>query len=698
MPDSRPAPPRAEKRDVAIERFGVTRTDSYAWLRDEDWQRVMREPAALHADIRAHLEAENAYTDTMLTPIAALSETLFEEMKARIKEDDSSVPAPDGPWSYYQRYDAGGQHPLLCRRPSGTEDGEQVLLDGNAEAEGEAFFKVSAAEHSPDHALFAWAEDRTGAEAHDIRIRDAATGAALPDAMGNALPEIVWANDGCTLFYVVRDENHRPWRVMRHHVGEDASGDAIVFQNDDPGSIIVIGRTESRRFVLIETHDHADTSDVRLIDAEAPTAAPWLLAERREGIHYEATHHGDSLFILTNDRGAIDFRIAEAPLSDPSPENWADVVPHCEGRLILHIMAFRGWLVRLEREAGLPRIVVREIATGAEHEIAFDEETYQLGLVPGYEFDTDTLRFSYSSLTTPARVYDYDMRDRTRSLRKEQEIPSGHDPDRYVARRVFATGHDGVQVPISLFHRKDIALDGSAPLLLYGYGSYGHAIPASFQPNRFSLVDRGFVYAIAHIRGGTDNGYGWYLDGKLMRKRNTFLDFIAAGRHLAKEGFTSEGNIVAHGGSAGGMLVGAAANIRPEMFRAIIAEVPFVDVINTMCDATLPLTPPEWVEWGDPIRDEAAYLYMSSYCPYTNVKRAAYPHVLATGGLTDPRVTYWEPAKWVARLRELNTDPDSLILLKINMEAGHGGAAGRFDRLREVALAYGFALMVTGKT
>jgi oligopeptidase B len=699
-----PAPPRAERREVVIERFGTRRIDAYAWLRDPDWQRVMREPAALSPEIRAYLEAENAYADAILAPQNPLREALFSEMKGRIREDESSVPARDGGWAYYHRFVADGQHPLFCRCPSAAAEtsgdtlpeGEQVLLNGNAEAKGRPFFKVNAAAHSPDHALFACAVDLTGAEYHTIEIRDTRTGKTLPDRMEGALPEIVWANDGRTLFYTIRDENHRPWRVIRHRIGEDSGDDAVVFQNDDPGFMIGIGRTESRRFIAIEAHDHADTSEVHLIDADAPLEPARLVLPRRSGIRYEVSDHGNRFFVLTNADNALDFRIAEAPVDDPAPGNWRDVVPHREGRLILHMLVFRDWLVRLEREAGLPRIVVREIATGDEHAIRFDEEAYQIGLNPGYEFATDTLRFTYSSLTTPSRVYDYDMRTRDRVLRKQQEVPSGHDPAQYVARRLFATSHDGVRVPVSVLHRRDTPLDGSAPLLLYGYGSYGFAVPAGFQPNRFSLVDRGFIYAIAHVRGGTDNGYGWYLDGKLMRKRNTFLDFIAAGEHLAKEGFTSEGNIVAHGGSAGGMLVGAAANIRPELFRAIVAEVPFVDVLNTMCDATLPLTPPEWVEWGNPIEDEASYLYMASYCPYTNVRRAAYPAVLATGGLTDPRVTYWEPAKWVAKLREYDTG-ENPTLLRINMDAGHGGAAGRFDRLREVALAYGFALTICGK-
>jgi oligopeptidase B len=372
------------------------------------------------------------------------------------------------------------------------------------------------------------------------------------------------------------------------------------------------------------------------------------------------------------------------------------VVPHRPGRLLRSMIVFRDWLVRLERENALPRIVIRALADGSEHAIAFDEDAYELSLMPGYEFDATVLRFSYSSPTTPQRIYDYDMATRQRTLRKEQEVPSGHDPSAYVCRRLFARSHDGVMVPVTVLHAASTPLDGSAPLLLYGYGSYGFAIPAAFSPNVYSLVDRGFIYAIGHIRGGTEGGYGWYLDGKLKKKRNTFLDFIAAAEHLISSRYTAPGNIIAQGRSAGGMLVGAVANMRPDLFRGLIGEVPFVDVLNTMSDETLPLTPPEWVEWGDPVRDPEAFADIASYCPYTNVVDQPYPNVLATGGLTDPRVTYWEPAKWVARLRHHNTG-DSLILLCINMEAGHAGASGRFDRLREVALSYAFALMVTDK-
>ena len=691
--------PVAARNEHLTERHGRTIDDPYAWLRDPEWQRVMREPETLQPEIRDHLNAENAYTEAVLAPIAALRATLVDELKARIKEDDSSVPAPDGPWAYYRRFVPGGQYPVLCRRPSADDDGgnEQILLDGDKAADGESFFSIGGAAHTPDHRLFASAVDRNGSEYCEIGITDLDAGEALSDTLPNAQGDMVWSADGGMLFYTVLDDNHRPSKVMRHRIGSDAAEDALVYEESDPGFFLGIGKTESGRFIVIDAHDHSDTSEVRLIDAGDPLAEPRLLLARETGVTYDVSDHGDRLIIRTNAAESVDFRIVQAPLETPQQGHWTDIVPHRAGCLIRSMVVFDGYLVRLERERALPRIVIRSLADGEEHEISFDEEAYDLSLMPGYEYLTTTLRFSYSSPTTPQRVYDYDMTSRARSLRKEQEIPSGHDPDAYECRRVFAESHDGVRVPVTVLRARDTPVDGSAPMLLYGYGSYGFAMPASFSPHVFSLVDRGFVYAIAHIRGGTENGQGWHLDGKLDRKKNTFADFIAAAEHLIAEKFTAAGNIVAQGRSAGGMLMGAVANTRPDLFCGILGEVPFVDVINTMCDETLPLTPPEWVEWGDPIRDPEAFDYMASYCPYTNVADRAYPNVLATGGLTDPRVTYWEPAKWAAKLRHHNTG-DTDILLYMNMDAGHGGASGRFDRLREVALSYGFALMVTGRT
>ncbi len=714
MPADLSRPPRAKKVPQTQSLHGVGRDDPYAWLKDEKWQQVMHDPAVLDPAIRAHLEAENAYTKSVMAPVTTLTERLFAEMKARIKEDDSSVPKNDGPFAYYQRTVTGGQHPVFCRHRrapgadgSGDPGAEDVLLDGNLEADGLDFFKVAACRHSPDHRRLAYAVDSNGSEYHEIRVKDLESGALLPDRLRDAQGEVVWSADGAFLFYTVLDANHRPSKVFRHRLGSDSDTDTLVYEEPDPGFFVNLGESESGRLVIISAHDHT-TSEVRLIDAARPEAPARLVAARESGMQYDVSEYwlseyeasgaadgaGGRLLIRTNADGAIDFKIVEAPLEAPERANWRDWRAHEEGRLILELLAFKDFVVHLERVAGLPRIVVTRCADGEVHEIAFEEEAYDLDIVPGFEFDSTTLRFAYSSMTTPLRVYDYDMATRERVLRKEREVPSGHVPADYVTRRIFAPAGDGTQVPVSLLYRKGTPLDGSAPCLLYGYGSYGLSMPASFSTNRLSLVDRGFVYAIAHIRGGMEGGYRWYLDGKLMRKKNTFSDFIAAAEALIAESYTSAGHIVAQGGSAGGMLMGAVVNLRPELFHAIVAEVPFVDVLNTMCDADLPLTPPEWPEWGNPIESRAAYDYIASYSPYDNIEAKAYPAILATAGLTDPRVTYWEPAKWVARLRELKTDAQPL-LLKTNMTAGHAGAAGRFDKLEEVAFNYAFALMIS---
>ena len=689
-----PSPPRAEKRLSVHSLHGRERQDPYAWLRDDNWQEVMRRPEVLRQDVRAHLEAENAFIEAVMADTQDLQQALFEELKGRIKQDDSSVPAPDGAWAYYQRFETGGEHPVICRRP--REGGaEQVLYDANAAAKRESYFKLAGVEHSPDHARLVTAVDVKGSEYFTAEIRELQSGETLPDRLENTDGHLVWGNDGRTLYYTVLDDNHRPWRVYRHRLGTDPAEDALIYEEKDPGFFVGLGKTESHRFVVIQAHDHT-TAEAWLVDADDPEAEARLVAARERDVEYHVAHHGERLIVLTNADGAEDFKLAEAPLEAPGRENWRDLVPHEAGRLIISLLVFAQYLVRLERVDGLPRLVVDDLGSGESHAIAFEEAAYSLAIVPGYEFETRTLRFVYSSLTTPARTYDYDMATRDRELLKEQEVPSGHDPAGYRAERLLAKSHDGAEVPVSLFYRKDTPLDGSAPLLLYGYGSYGMTIPAAFSTNRFSLVDRGFVYAIAHIRGGMDKGYAWYRHGKLMEKKNTFLDFIAAAEHLIEAGYSRMGEIAIHGGSAGGMLVGATVNLRPELFKAVVAEVPFVDVLTTMCDKELPLTPPEWPEWGNPLESVEAYDYIASYSPYDNIEAKAYPHILATGGLTDPRVTYWEPAKWVARLRELKTD-DNLLLLKTYMEAGHGGSAGRFEKLHEVALVYAFLLKVFGK-
>ena len=685
-------PPIAEKRPVSASHHGIDLTDDYAWLKDENWQQVMHDPSVLDADIRAYLEAENAYTNAAMADTEELQKTLFEELKGRIKQDDSTVPAPDGTYAYGIKFVENGEHPIFIRTPRDGGD-EETLLDGNREADGKAYFRIAGVSQSPDHSHIAWASDDKGSEYYSLRLRDLGSGSDLEEIIADTAGGGVWSADGKTVFYVRLDDNHRPSRVYRHVLGTPAEDDVLVYEEPDSGFFVNIDKSQSNAFIMISASDH-QTSEVWTIPADRPDAEPVVIALRETDHEYGVDHSGDRFYILTNADDAEDFKIVSAPVEAPARANWVDLIDHEPERLILSLTSFKNHLVRLERKDGLPRIIIRRLSDGAEHAISFDEEAYSLGLSDGFEFDTTNLRFTYSSMTTPARVFDYDMEARERTLRKEQEVPSGHDPDQYVTRRLMAPAADDEQVPVSLFYRKDTPLDGSAPCLLYGYGSYGYAIPASFSTNALSLVDRGFVYAIAHIRGGKERGYRWYRDGRREKKVNTFKDFVAAGEFLAANGFTTRGRIVAHGGSAGGMLMGAVANMAPDLFTGIVAEVPFVDVLNTMLDDTLPLTPPEWPEWGNPITDAEAFATIRGYSPYDNVEAKNYPAILAVGGLTDPRVTYWEPAKWVAKLRATKTG-DNLLLLKTNMEAGHAGASGRFARLEEVAFNYAFALKVS---
>jgi len=671
----------------------MTVVDDYAWLKDADWQEVLRDPQVLNADIRKHLEAENDYTESLLGHTAGLQKTLVAEMRGRIKEDDSSVPSPDGPYAYLRKFREGGQHEMFGR--SARDGGEiEIVLDGDELAADHDYFKFGGARHSPDHRLEAWSADIKGSEYFSIRVRNWADGTDLIDLVEETDGSVVWSADSSAFFYVKLDDNHRPMQVWRHRLGSAQAEDVLVHEEQDAGWFTHIHESTSGRFCVIAGGDH-ETSEQRLIDLADAEASPRLVAGRETGVQYSIADRGDELFILTNAGGAIDFKIVTVPLASPEPAHWRDLIPHRPGVYLMDIELYAGHLVRLERANAFPAIIIRDLATAEEHAIAFDEAAYSLDTMGGYEFDTTHLRFSYSSMTTPSEIYDYDMAGRTRQLRKRQEIPSGHNPADYVTTRIMAAAHDGAEVPVSILHRRDLKRDGKAPLLLYGYGSYGVAMPASFSANRLSLVDRGFVYAIAHIRGGTDKGWGWYLDGKREKKTNSFDDFASAGRALIAAKYTGAKRIVGHGGSAGGMLMGAVANRAGELFAGIVAEVPFVDVLNTMLDDTLPLTPPEWPEWGNPIESAADFRTILSYSPYDNVAARDYPAILAMGGLTDPRVTYWEPAKWIARLRATMTGGGP-VLLRTNMGAGHGGASGRFNRLDEVAIAYAFALWAVG--
>jgi oligopeptidase B len=689
-----PVPPVAKIQPVRREQLGRTRTDDYAWMKDDNWREVLRDPSVIKPDVKAYLDAENAYVKALLASTESLQAQMFQEMKGRIKEDDSSVPAPDGAFAYYARYVTGAQHPIYARRPRGSQDNEEILLDADAMAKGKAFFQVGAAEHSPDHALYAFAVDEQGSEVYRVLVKDLKSGEVLPGPVESSTGDFVFSPCSQWLFWIWRDDEGRPARLYRRPARGGSADDVVVYEEPDDGFFMSVHLTSSRAFIALGLGNQ-ETSETRLIPASDPTAAPKVVEPRTEGLRYDVDHWPDEkgigrFVIRTNADGAVDFKLVETTAADPARSIWRDLVPHRPGHFIAGLHAYRNHLVRLERFEANNRIVVRG-RDGAEHAIAFDEEAYALSLEGGYEYDTAVVRFVYQSPTTPRQWFDYDMATRERILLKTQEIPSGHDPAAYVTRRLNARAPDGQLVPITVLMKAGTPLDGSAPLLLYGYGSYGAAMEPAFSIRNLSLVDRGWIWATAHIRGGSEKGWGWFLDGRKDRKKNTFTDFVACAEHLIEEGYGKAGRIVAYGGSAGGMLMGAVANMRPDLWAGIIAAVPFVDVLNTMSDTDLPLTPPEWPEWGNPLEDPAAYDNIASYSPYDNVGPLPYPAILATGGLSDPRVTYWEPSKWAAKVRR-STTSDRPVLLKINMEAGHGGASGRFDFLKEIALDYAFAV------
>jgi len=692
-------PPMTPKRPVETTQLGITRSDDYGWMKDENWQTMMADTYTLNADIRAHLETENTYSAGVMEGLGSLKDTIFEEMKGRLKPDASSVPSPDGGFAYNHRYRTGDQHGLYERvaidPAAKTPTGEpQTILDAEALSKNHpSYFDIGAVGHSDDQKWLAYGVDATGAENYEIFVKPM-DGEAVSTGITKSAGGLQWAKDNATMFWVERDENQRPYAVFAKNIHEADNAPRLIYKESDPGFFVSVGETDSGNFIEISAHNHT-TTEIWLVPSSAPDTAPTCVSERQAGVEYSLHDQGGYFYILTNAHGATDFAIMRAPIGQAAFETWEDYIPHTSGTLIIGIETYEHFLVRLVRENALPRIIIRDMRDGSEHEIAFDEAAFGLGLMGGYEYETLWMRFIYSSPTTPRQTFDYNMQTRERILRQTQDVPSGHEPSDYHCERIHITARDGEQVPVTLLYKSGLTKDGSAPLLLYGYGSYGITIPAGFRTSILSLVDRGFVYAIAHIRGGMSKGYQWYLDGKLEKKENTFNDFVDTGRALVEAGYTSGGKLVAHGGSAGGLLVGAALNQDPALFGGVIAAVPFVDVLNTMSDDTLPLTPPEWPEWGNPLTDEQAYKNIAAYSPYDNINATAYPPTLITGGLTDPRVTYWEPAKWAAKLREHQTG-DAPILLKINMEAGHQGESGRYDSLKETALEYAFAVAVTG--
>ena len=678
-PDNLPAPPLAPQRPHTITVHGDARPDPWHWLRQQD-----------DPDTLPYLRAENAYTAAFLQPHSELQERIYSEIRSRIKEDDNSVPEKEGDYYYYVRYEEGGQYPIYCRRQGAPDGPETVLLDVNRLAEGQDYTRVGAFENSPDHRLIAYGVDFDGSEQFTIRIIDLETGAALPDVIPNSYYSLEWANDNRTLYYSVLDEHHRPVSIYRHTLGDDPAAAALVYHEDDPRFFVGLGKSNSGRFIYIVAGGN-NMSEWRFLDANDPAAVPVLIEPRAADFEYEVADHCDRFFIRHNGGGAKDFTIATAPVSAPGYANWTEFIPHRPGHPLLGIDAYHNHLVVACRQDGLPQVMAMRLSDGDTHYIAgIDEDDFAMSPRGGREFDTASLRFSYTSLKTPAAVYDYDLDTRQRTLRKQQEIPAGYDAGQYGTQRIRAMARDGTPVPVSLLYRRDTPLDGSAPLYLYGYGSYGITMEASFSVSALSLVERGFVFAITHIRGGMEMGWDWYEKGKLLHKRNTFHDFIDCAEHLINAGYTARGRIAAAGGSAGGMLMGAVVNERPDLFGCVVAHVPFVDVLNTMLDDTLPLTTMEYNEWGNP-NDAEYYRYMRTYSPYDNVREQDYPPMLVTGGISDPRVTYWEPAKWVAKLRTAKTDANPL-LLKIHMDSGHAGASGRFERIKEVAEEYAFIL------
>jgi oligopeptidase B len=675
-----PNPPVAKVEPKVTTIHGEKVVDNYHWLRDKGNPEVIK-----------YLEAENAYTEAGLKHTAGLQETLYKELLGRIKETDTNVPyLKDGYW-YYSRTEQGKNYPIYCRKRGSLDAPEQVILDQNALAAGKKFHALGGFDVSPDGSKLLYLEDLTAFREYTLHVKDLAD-----DKILESIPDVwngtAWADDSKTFFYMKADAAKRGNAVWRHVMGTPREQDVKVFQEDNVLYNVGVFRSRSGKYIFIPA-DGFTSSEWRMIPAAQPSTAPRIVAPRQANVEY-AVDHGGAFFYIHTNRDARNFRVMRAPEADPSPANWTDWVAHRADAFVEGIEVFRRYVILAERREGLRRLRVFDLQADRSHEITFPETAYGVFPTANPEFDTETFRFNYSSLVTPSSVYDYNMASRDRQLKKQQEIPSGFDPSQYEVQRRMAPARDGVQVPVSILARKGIRLDGSNPLLLYAYGSYGATTEPTFNPNVFSLVDRGMVYAIAHIRGGQEMGRQWYDDGKMMKKKNTFNDFIDVAEYLVKSGYTHSDRLVANGGSAGGLLMGAVVNMRPDLFKAIVADVPFVDVINTMLDTSLPLTSQEWEQWGNPHKKDE-YLYMKSYSPYDNVEKKAYPSMLVTTSLNDSQVMYFEPAKWVAKLRAMKTDKNPLYL-KTNLAGGHGGSSGRYDRLRETAFRYAFILDTVG--
>jgi len=674
-----PLPPIAARKPRTLENHGDVRVDDYFWLREKD-----------APEVTAYLEAENAYTQAMMKPSAGFQRTLYKEMLARIKETDMGVPAREGEYWYYSRTQKGKQYAIYCRKHGSLAAKESVILDLNALAKDRKYLGLGALDVSPDARLLAFSTDYTGFREYTLRVKNLATGAVLPIEVEKAR-SIAWCSDSATLFYVTEDDTKRASRVWRHRLG--SAEHAMVFEEDDARFSVGVDLSRSRGYVFITSHS-ATTSEVRYVPAGRPLEPPLLMVPRRQDHEYYADHHDEHFFIVTNDRGR-NFRLVRAPVSDSAEARWEELVPHREDAMLEGVDLFGQHYVLHERRGGFPRLVVVRFADGERHEIEFPEPAYSAFAGSNPEFDTTTFRFAYESFVTPDSVYDYDMDTRERKLLKQVEVVGGYDPQRYRSELVFAKAADSTLIPVSMVWRTDLRTEEQpAPMLLSGYGAYGYPEMVTFSSSRLSLLDRGVTFALAHVRGGGEMGKRWHDEGRMMHKKNTFTDFTACAERVIAAGITAPDRLVIEGGSAGGLLMGAVTSLRPDLFRAVVSEVPFVDVISTMLDDTLPLTTGEYEEWGNPNEPEA-YAYMKSYSPYDNLAAKDYPLILVETSLNDSQVMYWEPAKYVAKLRALKTDRNPL-LLKINMDAGHAGASGRYDYLKEIAFTYAFILGVVG--
>ena len=678
-----PVAPMAEKVPHQLEIHGDVRVDDYYWLRERT-----------NPEVLAYLEAENAYTSSMMAATETFQEELFQELKNRIDPDESTVPALFNGYYYYKRYEAGLEYPIHCRKQGSVEAAEEIMLDVNQIADGHDFCSVRGVAVSPDSRLLAWALDTVGRRKYTINFTNLETGEVMSDVIPEVTGNLTWANDNRTLFYAKQDpETLRSYQIYRHVLGTDPAQDVLVYEETDPTFSVYVWKTRSERYILIHS-DQTLTSEIRYLDANNPQGDFQVIAPRERGVEYSADHVGNRFIIRTN-LEAENFRLVAAPVTRPGRANWRELIPGRDDAFLQGVEVFRQFMVVTERRDGLRHLRVIPWNGGQDYEIEFDDPTYVAWVDENHEFDPRVLRYGYSSLNTPETIYEIDLANRERRLLKQEQIGGGFDRANYTVERLMAPARDGVEVPISLVHQTGLKLDSSNPALLYAYGSYGSSMEAWFRPEVVSLLDRGFVFAIAHIRGGQEMGRRWYEDGKLLKKKNTFTDFVDCGQYLVDQGFTSPDRLFARGGSAGGLLMGAVSNMAPDLFAGIIANVPWVDVVTTMLDDDIPLTTGEFDEWGNP-DDREYYDYMLSYSPYDNVEAKDYPAMLVTTALEDSQVQYFEPAKWVAKLRTMKTDNNPLLLKTEMAAAGHGGVSGRFKQYRETALEYAFMLGVLG--